>query len=1050
MTVVDPCAALSSRRRRSAALAPPCRDARRRSTTRGGPPPRPGGSARSSGVRRDGAVAPPPLPDVVVRVWRVAVALHFAPPSLTCANAEIARRHSRKLVDGGGSGVTWRNRVQPSGSRRVEEVEVADRCSSGTHTPRLDEKGRLFLPAKFRERLAGGLVVTRGQERCLFVYPMDEFDRLADQMQPGPGDAARWPATTCASSSPAPTDEIPDKQGRFTIPAALRAYAGLDRECTVIGAGTASRSGTARPGTPTSPRQPSRASPTRSRGGGPGPVLTRRRTAPAPPSTDDHRRRPPADRPDCRPPAARLPTTTSPVPGADRMGTSRQVDRTHAGPAPEHRTAPPQHHPSPEDAAMSEPRRRRRHGTSPCCATAIVELLAPALAAPGAVCVDATLGMGGHAEALLERLPGAPGSSASTATSEALAPVGRAAGAASATGSVLVHAVYDEHRRDVARRARPARPCDGILFDLGVSLAAARRGRPRLRLPRSTPRSTCGWTSRPASPRPTSSTPTAADDLARILRDYGEERFARPDRLGRRARARAASRSPRPAGSSSCCAASSRRPRSAAAATRPSAPSRPCASRSTASSRCWQRAVPAAIDVLAVGGRIAVLSYHSLEDRITKQAFAAGAHSQHPARAAGRAARARRIPAPAHPRRRGARRRRSAANPRAASARCAPPNACRHRTEPPHEPARPGPAAAAHQRPPRRADPAPAQGRGPPQRAGQRRCSSPCASLLLLAGFVGLLHAQHRPGQGLVHAARPAARVRPAQPTRQDDLQEQIDGAPAPGPLAAAGPGTRAWCRRRPRRSSACPTARCSAWRRRPQDDSTFRVVTEPEAPAAAAPSATTPSPSASHARRARDRDAQAAAPRRRTSRRPATTTTPGDRRQADRAADRGTHALTDPHAPHDRPRRPTERRRDPAQDATALGARATGVGRRRAARRPARGAPAPGRRRKPDRRARRARPGRPAAGSGHRRARRRPRRRARPTGARARHGRPADPPGTGSGADQRRRRAPAAARPRPRRRSRGPAAAAARADAARPRVGGTPARPTRAAGCAS
>ena len=45
----------------------------------------------------------------------------------------------------------------------------------GTHTPRLDEKGRLFLPAKYRERLAGGLVVTRGQERCLFLFPMDEF-----------------------------------------------------------------------------------------------------------------------------------------------------------------------------------------------------------------------------------------------------------------------------------------------------------------------------------------------------------------------------------------------------------------------------------------------------------------------------------------------------------------------------------------------------------------------------------------------------------------------------------------------------------------------------------------------------------------------------------------------------------------------------------------------------------------------------------------------------------------------------------------------------------
>ncbi|MEO6144018.1 MAG: cell division/cell wall cluster transcriptional repressor MraZ, partial [Dermatophilaceae bacterium] len=50
----------------------------------------------------------------------------------------------------------------------------------GTHTPRLDDKGRLFLPAKFRDRLAGGLVVTRGQERCLYVFPMDEFVRVAE------------------------------------------------------------------------------------------------------------------------------------------------------------------------------------------------------------------------------------------------------------------------------------------------------------------------------------------------------------------------------------------------------------------------------------------------------------------------------------------------------------------------------------------------------------------------------------------------------------------------------------------------------------------------------------------------------------------------------------------------------------------------------------------------------------------------------------------------------------------------------------------------------
>ena len=57
----------------------------------------------------------------------------------------------------------------------------------GTYTPRLDEKGRLILPAKFRGQLAPGLVMTRGQERCLFLLPMDEFRRMHDQLAPGPG-----------------------------------------------------------------------------------------------------------------------------------------------------------------------------------------------------------------------------------------------------------------------------------------------------------------------------------------------------------------------------------------------------------------------------------------------------------------------------------------------------------------------------------------------------------------------------------------------------------------------------------------------------------------------------------------------------------------------------------------------------------------------------------------------------------------------------------------------------------------------------------------------
>lgn len=107
----------------------------------------------------------------------------------------------------------------------------------GTHSPRLDEKGRLILPAKFRDRLANGLVVTRGQERCLYVFPMDEFVRVAEQMRAAPvtSKAVRDYLRVFLSGA---SDEVPDKQGRVTIAPVLREYAGLSRDLAVIGAGS--------------------------------------------------------------------------------------------------------------------------------------------------------------------------------------------------------------------------------------------------------------------------------------------------------------------------------------------------------------------------------------------------------------------------------------------------------------------------------------------------------------------------------------------------------------------------------------------------------------------------------------------------------------------------------------------------------------------------------------------------------------------------------------------------------------------------------------------
>jgi MraZ protein len=109
----------------------------------------------------------------------------------------------------------------------------------GTYEPRLDDKGRLILPAKFRDELAEGLVITKGQERCLYVWPVVEFARITEQLRQAPvtsKGARDYMRVFFAGAS----DEVPDKQGRITVPPALREYAGLRRsgDVAVIGANT--------------------------------------------------------------------------------------------------------------------------------------------------------------------------------------------------------------------------------------------------------------------------------------------------------------------------------------------------------------------------------------------------------------------------------------------------------------------------------------------------------------------------------------------------------------------------------------------------------------------------------------------------------------------------------------------------------------------------------------------------------------------------------------------------------------------------------------------
>jgi MraZ protein len=107
----------------------------------------------------------------------------------------------------------------------------------GTHNPRLDDKNRVILPAKFREALADGLVMTKGQDRCLVVWTQDGFATYAQQLRAGSQTSERVRAYTRVLFASA-HDDVPDKQGRITVPQNLRDYAGLTRECVVVGADT--------------------------------------------------------------------------------------------------------------------------------------------------------------------------------------------------------------------------------------------------------------------------------------------------------------------------------------------------------------------------------------------------------------------------------------------------------------------------------------------------------------------------------------------------------------------------------------------------------------------------------------------------------------------------------------------------------------------------------------------------------------------------------------------------------------------------------------------
>jgi 16S rRNA (cytosine1402-N4)-methyltransferase len=256
----------------------------------------------------------------------------------------------------------------------------------------------------------------------------------------------------------------------------------------------------------------------------------------------------------------------------------------------------------------------------------ITELLGPACAREGAVLVDATLGLAGHSLALLSAAPGLRLIGLDRDPEARAEAARRLAAAGVADRATLFAAVFDE-LPDVLGGLRVAE-VQAVLFDLGVSSLQLDRPERGFSYAADAP---LDMRMDPTGPR------TAADvvntypsrELARVLRVYGEERFAT-----RIAAAIERERAHRPLTST----------RRLAELVREAIPAATRRTGGHPAKRTFQalrievndelgaltRALPAAVEALAVGGRIAVITFHSLEDRIVKQTLAAGATDRTP------------------------------------------------------------------------------------------------------------------------------------------------------------------------------------------------------------------------------------------------------------------------------------------------------------------------------------------------------------------------------------------------------------------------------------
>ncbi|MFD1904847.1 division/cell wall cluster transcriptional repressor MraZ [Paenibacillus rhizoplanae] len=104
----------------------------------------------------------------------------------------------------------------------------------GEYQHSIDDKGRIIIPAKFRDMLGTSFVATRGLDSCLFVYPMEEWGIMEQKLKKPFTDEIGCPCVQPLFFSGA-TECVWDKQGRVNLPGNLRQYAKLDKDCVILG-----------------------------------------------------------------------------------------------------------------------------------------------------------------------------------------------------------------------------------------------------------------------------------------------------------------------------------------------------------------------------------------------------------------------------------------------------------------------------------------------------------------------------------------------------------------------------------------------------------------------------------------------------------------------------------------------------------------------------------------------------------------------------------------------------------------------------------------------